>query len=192
MRDARINTIGEGANEVLKAFIAVVGCRGPGMRLDAMRKKPMANLHRLAGYGAGYLWRKTALAGGPDVPVQSAELQPAARRLGRQVKRLGTALPGVFLRAGTEAKFIQSQLVHERLADIAIDLYVSSCVLSRLDAMLQAGAGDARPADFAGEVEAGKYFLTLANRRIEDRFAALTDNEDPETVRAADAALARW
>ncbi len=33
MRDARINTIGEGANEVLKAFIAVVGCRGPGMRL---------------------------------------------------------------------------------------------------------------------------------------------------------------
>jgi acyl-CoA dehydrogenase family protein 9 len=192
MRDARINTIGEGANEVLKAFIAVVGCRGPGMRLDAMRKKPMANLHRLAGYGAGYLWRKTALAGGPDVPVQSAELQPAARRLGRQVMRLGTALPGVFLRAGTEAKFIQSQLVHERLADIAIDLYVSSCVLSRLDAMLQAGAGDARPADFAGEVEAGKYFLTLANRRIEDRFAALTDNEDPETVRAADAALARW
>ena len=30
MRDARINTIGEGANDVLKAFIAVVGCRGPG------------------------------------------------------------------------------------------------------------------------------------------------------------------
>lgn len=192
MRDARINTIGEGANEVLKAFIAVVGCREPGLRLDAMRKKPMANLHRLAGYGAGFLWRRTALAGGPDVPVQSAELQPAARRLGRQIKRLGTALPGVFLRAGSEAKFVQAQLVHERLADIAIDLYVSSCVLSRLDAMLQAGAGDRRPADFAGEVEAGKYFLSLANRRIEERFAALTDNDDPDTVRAADAALARW
>lgn len=191
MRDARINTIGEGANEVLKAFIAVVGCREPGLRLDAMRKRPMANLHRLAGYGAGFLWRKTALAGGPDVPVQSAELEPAARRLGRQIKRLGTSLPGVFLRAGSEAKFIQAQLVHERLADIAIDLYVSSCVLSRLDAMLQAGAGDRRPADFAGEVEAGKYFLSLANRRIEERFAALTDNDDPDTVRAADAALAR-
>ena len=27
MRDARINTIGEGANEVLKAFIALVGMR---------------------------------------------------------------------------------------------------------------------------------------------------------------------
>ena len=30
MRDARINTIGEGANDVLKAFVAVVGCKAPG------------------------------------------------------------------------------------------------------------------------------------------------------------------
>ncbi len=33
MRDARINQIGEGANEVLKAFIAVVGMRGVGESL---------------------------------------------------------------------------------------------------------------------------------------------------------------
>jgi acyl-CoA dehydrogenase family member 9 len=192
MRDARINTIGEGANEVLKAFVAVVGCRGPGMKLDAMRKRPAANLHRLAGYGVGYLWRKTPLASGPAIPVESAELQAAASRLAGQVKRLGTALPMVFLRAGTEARFIQSQLVHERLADIAIDLYVSACVLSRLDHMLRTRPGAIRPEDFAGELEAGKYFLTLASRRIEDRFAALTDNDDAATVRAANAVLARW
>jgi acyl-CoA dehydrogenase family member 9 len=192
MRDARINTIGEGANEVLKAFIAVVGCRAPGMKLDAMRKRPVANLHRLAGYGAGYLWKRTFLSTGPEVPVQSDDLRPAASRLARQVKRLGTALPGVFLRAGSEAKFIQAQLVQERLADIAIDLYVSSCVLSRLDHMLQKGPGEARAEDFAGEVEAGKYFVALADRRINDRFAGLTNNDDDATVRAANAALARW
>jgi alkylation response protein AidB-like acyl-CoA dehydrogenase len=192
MRDARINTIGEGANEVLKAFIAVVGCRGPGMKLDAMRKNPMGNLHRLAGYGAGYLWKKTPLAGGPSIPVRSSELQSAASRLSNQIKRLGTALPGVFIKAGTEAKFIQSQLVHERLADICIDMYVSSCVLSRVDHMIQKGVGDIRPADFAGEVEAGKYFLTLAARRIEERFANLNDNDDAETLKAADGALGRW
>jgi alkylation response protein AidB-like acyl-CoA dehydrogenase len=192
MRDARINTIGEGANEVLKAFVAVVGCRGPGLRLDAMRKRKAANLHRLAGYGAGYLWRKTFLAGGPAVPVQSPDLRPAAGRLGRQIKRLGTALPGVFLRAGSEEKFITSQLVQERLADIAIDLYVSSCTLSRLDHLIQKGPGEGRAEDHRGEVEAGKYFLSLASRRIEDRFAALTHNDDAETLRAADAALGRW
>ena len=37
MRDARINTIGEGANDVLKAFVAVVGCRGPGEYLKNLR-----------------------------------------------------------------------------------------------------------------------------------------------------------
>ena len=35
MRDARINTIGEGANEVLKAFIALVGMRDIGEGLKA-------------------------------------------------------------------------------------------------------------------------------------------------------------
>ncbi|MGL4420657.1 MAG: acyl-CoA dehydrogenase family protein, partial [Gemmataceae bacterium] len=41
MRDARINTIGEGANDVLKAFIAVVGCRAPGMYLKDLRDDMM-------------------------------------------------------------------------------------------------------------------------------------------------------
>ena len=40
MRDARINSIGEGANEVMKAFIAVVGSRAPGVQLDAARRSP--------------------------------------------------------------------------------------------------------------------------------------------------------
>src|SRR2546427_922098 len=33
LRDARINQIGEGANEVLTSFIALVGMRGPGMEV---------------------------------------------------------------------------------------------------------------------------------------------------------------
>lgn len=192
MRDARINTIGEGANEVLKAFVAVVGCRAPGMKLDAMRKRPIANLHRLIGFGLGYLWKKSPFAGGPTVPVRATELSPYASRLSRQIKRLGTALPRVFLKAGTEQRFLTSQLDHERLADIANDLYVSSCVISRLDLMIQTGPGSKPAADFAGELAAGKYFLTLADRRINERFASLKSNDDPATLDAATKALARW
>ncbi len=192
MRDARINSIGEGANEVLKAFIAVVGCRAPGMKLDAMRKRILPNAGRLAGYGISHLWKKTGLSGGPSVPVANGELQSYASRLARQIKRLGTALPGVFLRAGSEEKFITAQLVHERLADVAIDLYASSCTLSRLDQMLSAGRGERRNEDFVGEVEAGKYFLAVADRRMESRLAELTANDDPAALKAAGAALARW
>src|SRR6266496_3378013 len=32
LRDARINQIGEGSNEVLTSFIALVGMRGPGIQ----------------------------------------------------------------------------------------------------------------------------------------------------------------
>src|SRR5204862_7469871 len=36
MRDARINQIGEGANDVLRAFIALVGMRGVGEQLQGI------------------------------------------------------------------------------------------------------------------------------------------------------------
>jgi alkylation response protein AidB-like acyl-CoA dehydrogenase len=184
MRDARINTIGEGANEVLKAFIAVVGSRAPGVQLDAARKSPFKHRSKLMQVG----WQQT---GGrwslPDVPVRSGELLAEAHALARNVKRLGLALPWVFLRAGTEEKYIQSQYVHERLADIAIDLYAAACTLARLDQLLTTGNGDARQSK--AEVTAGKYFLRITDRRIAGNFAALKDNDDALTTAAADAAL---
>src|SRR3954467_15179140 len=36
IRDARINQIGEGSNEVLTSFVALVGMRGPGMEFKEM------------------------------------------------------------------------------------------------------------------------------------------------------------
>ncbi|MCX7665247.1 MAG: acyl-CoA dehydrogenase family protein [Gemmataceae bacterium] len=188
MRDARINTIGEGANEVLKAFVAVVGCRAPGMQLDAMRKKPVANVGKLAGYGMGYLWKKT-FASGPAIPVRHPELQPFAKKVAARINRLGTSLPSVFLQCGSEERFVQAQLLHERLADIAIDLYACSCVLSRLDSMLSEGAGKSSKEAYEADIASGKYFLTLACRRMDERFAGLSDHDDKETVDTANAVL---
>ena len=55
MRDARINTIGEGANEGLKAFIALVGMRdvGEGLKgtLEGL-KRPGSFLPTLWGFNA--------------------------------------------------------------------------------------------------------------------------------------------
>src|SRR2546421_4440760 len=76
LRDARINQIGEGSNEVLTSFIALVGMRGPGMEFkeiydtmtsfafNRMSKAWSAGLHRLGAAGRT-----------PNVPVQSAELR---------------------------------------------------------------------------------------------------------------------
>src|SRR5207253_2305907 len=53
----------------------------------------------------------------------------------------------------------RSQYLQERLSDAACDLYASSCTLARLDHLLGNG-GEKR------DLQAGRYFLVLANRRI--------------------------
>jgi hypothetical protein len=199
MRDARINTIGEGANDVLKAFIAVVGCRGPGEYLKGLRDDMMGGRWSLrkVGQSLGVLgklavpWLTTSA---PEVPVRTQELMEDAGTLARLVRDFGLKLPYVFMALKDEATFAQAELVHERIADIAIDLYVSACVLSRLDYLLGKGSsnGKATAADPFADVTAGKYFLKLAFRRIRDRFAALDENDDKMCLESAKAMLGKF
>ncbi|HJZ55856.1 MAG TPA: acyl-CoA dehydrogenase family protein [Gemmataceae bacterium] len=201
MRDARINTIGEGANDVLKAFIAVVGCRGPGEYLKGLRDEALGGvvgffrrLPAALGVGATLVapWLTT---GTPNVPVRSADLRDDAHTLAKLVREFGLKLPHVFMALKDEARFVVAQLVHERIADIAIDLYVSACVLSRLDHILSKPAGNGhahRKPDPHEDVSAGKYFLKLAFRRIRERFAALDDNDDVACLDAAKSTLGKF
>jgi acyl-CoA dehydrogenase family member 9 len=188
MRDARINTIGEGANDVLKAFVAVVGSRAPGMKLDRLRK----DFLKMTGWAVGHLWQWTLFAGKPSIPVINQALAPFAASLAKHVKRFGLNLPWVFKRCGTEERFIQAQYLHERLADVAIDLYVSSCVLSRLDDLLSRNSGEGTGAAQAADVEAGECFLRIAFRRVDENLSALFENDDEATTAAAVKTLARW
>lgn len=189
MRDARINTIGEGANDVLKVFVAVVGCRAPGEHLKALRDDLMAGKwsprNLLGGLGAGVRLVIPWAAGTPPVPVSTPGLAADARTLGVLVRQFGTTLPRVFLRLKDETTFVQAQLVHERIADIAIDLYAATCTLSRLDSLPGASRDP-----FADE-DAGRYFLKLAFRRIRENFAGLKSNDDEECLASATAALAK-
>lgn len=191
MRDARINTIGEGANDVLKAFIAVVGCKGPGEYLKGIRDDLLGGRWSfgklLGGLGAASKLALPWTVGTPAVPVKSNDLKSLANDLGELVRDFGLKLPRVFLKLKDEAVFVQAQLVHERLADIAVDLYVSACVLARLDHLASNPSSD----PFA-DPAAGKYFLKLAYRRIRNNFTALDDNDDEECLAAAKAGLAKW
>jgi alkylation response protein AidB-like acyl-CoA dehydrogenase len=186
MRDARINQIGEGANDVLRAFIALVGMRGVGEHLQGVLS---AIRHPIKGWGT--LWRfgrsqVSARFRAPEVPVQSAELRPQARQLGRRVREFGLAVQAL-LRQYREG-ILERQYLQERVADAACDLYASACSLSRLDHLRTLGNGN--PEEIGREVTAGRYFLTLADRRIRHNLAALWDHDDAETTRTADATLA--
>jgi alkylation response protein AidB-like acyl-CoA dehydrogenase len=207
MRDARINQIGEGANEVLKAFIAVVGMRSVGEHLKGVLvalKHPIAQFGTLWKFGRSQLSAKLTT---PEVPVQQASLRAEAHRLGQRVRDFGKAVQELLVHLRNQAlkngtggnneetliagEVMKRQLLQERIADAACDLYASSCTISRLDHLLTLTNGNAGGKELAAEISAGRYFMRLADRRIQQNLAALWDNDDEATTQTADAALDR-
>jgi alkylation response protein AidB-like acyl-CoA dehydrogenase len=177
VRDARINTIGEGANDVLRAFVALVGMRDVGLELKGVRDaiyQPLGNLTRLGSFAGRKLG---ALLVAPAVPVRNSELEPEAAEMGRLIRSLGTNVQRLLVQHQMEIVDRQHQL--GRIADAATELYVSACVLNRLDAMLR----DQHEPDaaFLLNVESGRYYLRSARRRIRQSLAALWDNDDEAT-----------
>ncbi|MDA1054460.1 MAG: acyl-CoA dehydrogenase family protein [Planctomycetota bacterium] len=183
LRDARINQIGEGANEVLTSFIGLVGLRDPGERLKSVGEalqQPLRGVGTLARFAAGEITRRITL---PPVSVQSPTLQPHARRLARLVRRFALQAQRQLIRH--REKILDRQLVQQRIANAAMELYASTCVLSRRDAELQSADRD-RVTSQADVVE---LFLRHSSRRIDDNLRALTENDDAHLVAAARDAL---
>ncbi len=75
------------------------------------------------------------------------------------------------------------------IADSATELYVSSCVLSRLNHLLMDPAASDR--ERRDGLLAGRYYLKTAGRRIRQNLAGLWDNDDDATNALANRLLGR-
>src|SRR5437016_1001504 len=187
VRDARINQIGEGSNEVLTSFIALVGMRGPGMEFkeiyDTMLKPTREG-------GIGKAWnagmnRLGATVRIPDVPVRSSELKSFANQLGRLIWKFNFAVNKSLVRY--REPILDMQLVQERIAGAAMDLFASTAVLSRWDSEIQLGQGNGESP--RQKNTAAELFLRQSFRRIRNYLAGLNDNDDKFILKAADSAL---
>lgn len=188
MRDARLNLVGEGANDVLRAFIAMVGIKPVAdhfLNVKEALSHPFRKIGTLLSFGGQQLMARLRV---PEVPVRSARLRKYAAELGRCVRDFSLAVQGELMKHREQILF--RQYVQERLADAASELYASSCTLSRLDHLLTLGNGS--PTEVARDVEAGQYYLLLSRRRIRHCLAGLRDNDDPTTTACADAILERY
>ena len=185
MRDARINQIGEGANDVLRSFIAMVGLRGVGMNLQEVQqaaKNPFTGAGKLWDFAASSASRMWARA---QLPVPHARLQPAAGALGRQIVQFGRACQGLLMKY--REAILDRQYHHGRIGDIGTELFMASCGSSRLMPLVAAGSLD--EPETARDLQTGLLYLKIAERRNRARLAAIADNDDDAYTKTADAWL---
>src|SRR5213595_2015218 len=187
LRDARINQIGEGSNEVLTSFIALVGMRGPGMEFKEIYDT-MFNPSR----GLGKAWtagmnRLGAAVKIPSVPVKSDSLRAHATQLGRLIWRFNLIVNRVLIKY--REPVMDMQLIQERIAGAAMEMFASACVISRLDSQLKSVAqnGASAPANR----RAAELFLCQSFHRIRRFLAELTDNDDAELLATANSVLGK-
>lgn len=184
LRDARINTIGEGANDVLRSFSALVGMRDVGLELKSVAdaiQNPFTQLTRIGKFAGRKLG---SLLVDPQI-ASSPALETEAARLGRDLGSLASAVEKLLATHQLEIVDRQHQL--GRIADAFTEVYVSVCVLRRLEAMLREHhVEEERRKE---ELLTGRYYLKTAHRRIRTVLNELWDNDDDMTNELADFVL---
>jgi len=180
LRDARINRIFEGTNEVLRMFIALAGIERLGDYLEsvgAALREPIKDVGVLTEFAFHRI--KDAI-GSPSAGVKVAE--PLAGPLKALERFAGTLHEGAERVIRTHRdRVVDEQLQLARLADIAIDLFALTAVISRVQATIErVGEEDARH-----EIDIARQFSREAGARIEAHAARLGENRDERLRRIA-------
>ncbi|MEP6572359.1 MAG: acyl-CoA dehydrogenase family protein [Gemmatimonadota bacterium] len=183
MRDFRINLIFEGSSEIMRLFIAREAV-DTHMKVAGDLIDPKVPLGKKAGAlvkaGGFYaLWYPKLWFGlkGWFGYGEFGDLTTHLRFVERSSRRLARTLFHCMVRFGP--KLEKRQAVLGRLVEIGAELLAITAACSRAQSMVRK-----TPAD-RGPIELADVFARLARRRVEDRFAAVFNNEDLPTYAVA-------
>jgi alkylation response protein AidB-like acyl-CoA dehydrogenase len=188
LRDARINLIFEGANEVMRLFIALNGIQGPAERLKALGsalRAPLRNLGMITGYAAQRV--RSAVGGKAELRTElHPALQEHVRYFEKHVAELARAAQAMITRH--RKAILERQLVLERLADMAIEMYATACTIARTQRLIEERGAEAA----AREIALCDLFCVESGRRFRtSRLAVDPRDSEVDDRRRAVAAAAR-
>jgi len=196
VRDARILPIFEGANEVMRLFIALSGLKHAGSRLSEVKSavddifsNPIKGFGVLGSYAQRRIARAAGIRPRKSLDNCPAELAESLAIYQKYASALATASEQLLRQHGKGV--IERQADMKRLADVAIDLFVGLCTLSRAISLGPDTQGDARHGR-----EIARVFAQQAKRRMAGNLRRLAGNEDDALDRLAGHVLAdgqyRW
>ena len=185
LRDARINRIFEGTNDILRLFIALTGMKDVGTQLKELAASLKGVFDDpIKGFGvlSEYALKRASLLTGIDRPKSrftkiAGVLHGETSLFEDATRQLAAAADRILRKHGKN--IVHKQFATRRLADIMIDLFACACVLSRVDSAYK----EKGPRGAELEMQILKVVSRQVKGRIDRNFAKIDDNDD-ELIKA--------
>jgi acyl-CoA dehydrogenase family protein 9 len=173
LRDIRIFPIFEGANDVMRAFIALSGMKPVGEELSGMGDiglgDPIGSIGVLLDYVSGRIQRQVR----PDrISRAHSELSKHADSVSDQVKQLREVTESLLREHRKE--IIDRQFQQKRISDSVSDILAQIAVLSRVSQIFE----DQGVEPSGQERYIAETFCDRAARRVNGRFRQIESNDD--------------
>jgi alkylation response protein AidB-like acyl-CoA dehydrogenase len=185
-RDSRILTIFEGTSEILRMFIALSGIKDAGRILrelgsavEDIFNNPIKGFGLLSDYAGRRLTNITSIGQERIVGAVSEELRDEALIFEKYTLELARMTDVLLRRHGKS--IVDKQFALKRAADVAVDLFVGLCVLSRVSSM---PADDSK--QYQQALAIAKIFSHKAKRRMNRNLRGMLRNEDELAKSLAD------
>jgi alkylation response protein AidB-like acyl-CoA dehydrogenase len=186
LRDLRIFPIFEGANDVMREFIALSGVQPLGEELKDLGDLGFSDPIHSIGVLARYVGSRVERELRPQrISKAHGELSSLADSVGDQVKELRSVSEGLLRKHGKG--IVQKQFQLKRLADAVADIYAQVATISRVSSILEEhGVEPSGQERFIAET-----FCTRAAARVHSQFRQIESNDDERVVAIAKLAYKR-
>jgi acyl-CoA dehydrogenase family protein 9 len=186
LRDTRIYPIFEGANDVMRAFIALGGFKPVGEKLEGLSEielsDPIGSIGVLIDYASDRIQREVR----PDKITKAHEdLSDHADSVSDQVKRLAGVTEKLL--RDQRKDVISRQFQQKRLADSVADIYAQIALVSRVTAIFEdQGVEPSGQERFIADT-----FCRRAASRVQSRLDQIESNDDERMTAIAKLAYKR-